>query len=166
MVKKKSVKNRSRKKGFNWKVLVICLVIVYGIAFIGSLFTSPNVNSDWYDSVRPALTPPAFVFPIVWNILFFLIALSLYFAWMASGKKEKKKVAFVFGFNLFLNALWSVFYFGMRNPLYAFVDLILIWITIVAMMIVVWRIEKKSFWLLVPYFLWVSFAGVLNYLSI
>ena len=152
------------KKKINFKVLTLSLVIVYAVAFIGSLFTS--IDNSWYDSVRPSITPPSFVFPIVWNILFFLIALSLYFAWINSKKTERKKVAFVFGINLILNALWSFLYFRMQNPTFAFVDLILIWLTIIAMIFVIYEIEKKSVYLLIPYLLWVSFAGILNWLSI
>lgn len=149
-----------------WKLLAICLVIVYGIAFIGSLFTSPVTNSAWYDSIRPDITPPNFVFPIVWNILFFLIALSLYLAWTSAKKKiGKREVAWVFGINLVLNALWSVLYFGLKNPTLAFFELLILWLSIIAMLYATYKINKKSFWLLIPYLLWVSFAGVLNYLS-
>ncbi|MCW8965097.1 MAG: tryptophan-rich sensory protein [Candidatus Pacearchaeota archaeon] len=152
------------KKKINFKVLILSLVIVYSFAFIGSLFTS--IDNSWYDSVRPSITPPSFVFPIVWNILFFLIALSLYIAWINSNKIEKKKVAFVFGTNLVLNAFWSFLYFGLQNPLYAFIDLILIWVSILGMIFVTYKIKKISAYLLIPYLLWVSFAGVLNWLSI
>lgn len=151
-------------KKVNWKVLIFSLIIVYSIAFIGSLFTS--IDNDWYESVRPTITPPSFVFPIVWNILFFLIALSLYLAWINSKNKDKKKIILVFGINLILNALWSFLYFKMQNPLYAFVDLILIWISIIAMIFVTYKIKKSSAYLLIPYLLWVSFAGILNWLSI
>ena len=94
------------KKRVDWKILVLCLVIVYAIAFIGSLFTSQNVNSSWYESIKPGITPPNYVFPIVWNILFFLIAISLYFAWTSSkNKTQRKTVAWIFGINFFLNLL-------------------------------------------------------------
>jgi len=147
-------------------VLVASFLVVYLAAFLGSVFTSSKVDTAWYDSIQPLITPPNYVFPIVWNILFFLIALSLYFAWTNSDKRNKKKLAFVFGLNLFLNVLWSVLYFGLQNPLLAFGDLILLWFSILAMIFVTSKIKKSSSLLLVPYLLWVSFAGVLNYLSI
>ena len=157
------------KKRRNLKVLLACLVIVYAIAFLGSLFTSPNTgpDSEWYQSIRPSITPPNWVFPVVWNVLFFLIALSLYLAWIDSKSiKQKKTLAWIFGINLFVNFLWSVLYFGLKNPAFAFVDLIAIWISIIGMIYVTNKINKTSSYLLIPYFLWVSFAGVLNYLSI
>ncbi|MFC1682084.1 TspO/MBR family protein [Nanoarchaeota archaeon] len=151
------------KKGINYKVLILSLIIVYGVAFLGSLFTD---TTDWYESVKPSLTPPSYVFPIVWNILFFLIAISLYLAWTKSNKKQKSKIALLFGINLFLNLLWSFLFFGLHQPLLAFIELILLWFSIIAMILVVRKINKTSAWLLTPYLLWVTFAGVLNFLIV
>ena len=150
----------------NWKILVICLVIVYAIAFIGSLFTTSVVSTEWYNSIKPSITPPNYIFPLVWNILFFLIAVSLYLSWMNSKEKQKSKIAWVFGINLFLNVLWSLFFFSMKNPLMAFIDLIFLWISIWMMIFTTWKINRASSYLLIPYLLWVTFAGVLNWLMI
>lgn len=146
-----------------WKILIISFIIVIFAASVGSLFTD---TGTWYESRKSAITPPNFVFPIAWTTLFFLIALSLYFSWINSKKKDKQKVAFVFGINLFLNILWSVLFFGLKQPLFAFIDLILLWVSILVMIFVTWKIDRKAAWLLVPYLLWVSFAGLLNYLMI
>lgn len=150
----------------NWKLLILSFIIVYAAAFIGGLFTSQGTNSSWYQSIKPSLTPPNWVFPIVWNILFFLIALSLYFSLINSKNKSLKlKVGIVFAINLILNILWSVFYFSLKKPLFAFFDLILLWFSIILMILITYRVDKKSSLLLLPYLLWVSFAGILNYLS-
>jgi tryptophan-rich sensory protein len=151
-------------KKVNWKVLIISLVVVYSVALIGGLFTSSNVNTDWYESVKISITPPNWVFPIVWNILFFLIALSLYFAWIKSNKKQKKKIAIVFGINFILNIFWSILFFTMQNPVASFFEILFLLLSIKLMIIVTWRINKISSYLLIPYLLWVAFAGVLNYL--
>lgn len=148
----------------NWKVLIFSLIIVYGIAFVGSIFTSPKTSTDWYQNIKPSITPPNYIFPIVWNVLFFLIAYSLYLSWTSAKKNQKLKIASVFGINLTLNALWSILFFGMQNPTLAFFDLILIWLTILAMIFTTHKISKTASYLLIPYFLWVSFAGILNYL--
>jgi len=153
-------------KKSNWKVLIVCLVVVYLTAFIGSLFTSQNTNSDWYESIKPKLTPPNWVFPIVWNVLFFLIAMSLYFAWVSGKKTNKKDIVWVFAVNFGLNILWSIFYFGLRNPAASLVVLVLLWVSILLMIHITYGINKKSAYLLLPYLFWVSFAGVLNYLSV
>ena len=153
-------------KKINWKILIISLVIVYAVAFIGSLFTGGNTSGEWYESIKPSITPPNWIFPVVWNILFFLIALSLYFVWVNTKDKQKNKIIIVFGINFLLNILWSVLYFTLRNPFYAFIELIFLWLSIIGMIIVTYKINKRSAYLLIPYLLWVSFAGILNYLSI
>ena len=152
----------------NYKVLITSILIVFSIAFIGSLFTSSNTNSAWYLANKPSITPPNFVFPIVWNILYLLIAISLYSAWTniktKKDKNQKKKIAIVFGINLILNVVWSLLFFTLQLPLFAFIVLIAIWLTIFAMMFVVKKVSKISAWMLVPYAVWVGFAGVLNFL--
>ncbi len=146
----------------NWKILISCFVIVFGIGLLGGLFTN---TGNWYDSVKPSITPPGFVFPIVWNILFFMIALSLYFAWI-NKKKDKKLFYWIFGSNLSFNFLWSLLFFGLQKPFLAFVDLAFIWLTILGLIFVGWKIDRKVSYMLIPYLLWVSFAGILNWLII
>lgn len=149
-----------------WKVFLISLIIVYSAAAVGSFLTYENAGSQWYDSIKPSITPPSYIFPIVWNILFFMIALSLYFSWVSSGKKMHSKIASVFGTNLALNVFWSAAFFWFQNPLIAFIILILLWFSILAMIFVVSKVNKVSSYLLVPYLIWVGFAGVLNYLIV
>ena len=145
------------------RVFIWCLILVYFVAFIGSIFTSGTVDSDWYLQNKPSFTPPNWLFGPVWTALYFLIVLSLYFSWTKAKKKEKKKVEWVFGINLVLNSLWSVLFFGLRNPVLSFIDIIAIWISIIMMIFVAGRIDKKAGWILVPYLIWVSFAAVLNF---
>jgi len=147
----------------NWKVLIVSLVVVYSVAFLGTLFTSGNTQGEWYESIKPSITPPSWVFPIVWNILFLLIALSLYFAWIKN--KKHKEIALVFGINFFLNILWSYFYFYLKNPFLAFIEIIILELSIVGMILITYKINKKSAYLLLPYLVWVGFATILNYLS-
>ena len=159
---KKDSKDRNR---FNWKIFVISLVIVYGVAFLGNLLTFENTNSEWYNSIKPSITPPDYVFPIVWNILFFLIALSFYLAWTSSKKQKiKNKILLIFGINLFLNIFWSFLFFGLKSPAFAFIELIFLEFSILAMILITRKINKLSSYLLIPYFVWVLFAGFLNYL--
>ena len=164
------MKKRGKKnflKNINWGLLFLSLLTVYGTSLLGSIFTAPGVKSFWYMTVRPSITPPNIVFPIVWNILFFLIFISLYISLTkVKDKKTSSKVELVFGINFILNFLWSFLFFGLRNPLFAFLDLILLFFSILAMIKITWKINRKASWLLVPYLLWIIFAGLLNYLSI
>jgi len=147
----------------HWKLFIACLIVVFFVAAIGSAYTKID---SWYDSVKPSITPANWVFPVVWTVLFYLIAVSLYYAWLYSNEKQKKKILWYFAINFFLNVLWSVLYFTMHNPLYAFFDIILLLISIIYLIVFNWKIKKEASYFLIPYLLWVGFASVLNYLTI
>ena len=157
-------------KRVNVKALVLSLFIVYFIAFLGSLFTSQQVDTAWYASLRTPLTPPNWVFPVVWNILFLFIACSLYLSWTAKAKNKKqakknhKLIIITFGANLLLNVFWSFLFFTLKSPVLSFFELILFELSIFAMIFITYRIRKSAAYILVPYGAWVLFAGILNYL--
>lgn len=151
-------------KRFSLKVFLVSLIIVATIAHLGSLFTSNTVNSSWYESIKPAITPPNYVFPIVWTILFILIALSMSYAWNSS--KKKLCVVLLFGANLILNLFWSILYFGVKSPIAAFSEVIFLFLSILLIIIYYWKTTRISSYLMFPYLLWVGFASILNYLSI
>jgi tryptophan-rich sensory protein len=154
------------KKGIAWSILFWCFVAVFSVAFLGSILTSQGLKDGWYASVKPAITPPNWVFPIVWTFLFVLITISLYISLVSiKNKKITLKIYYLFGINFLLNVLWTFFYFCLRKPALAYFDLILLMISIAILISFTWRINKKSAWLLIPYLLWVGFAGILNYLS-
>ncbi|MBI2628715.1 tryptophan-rich sensory protein [Candidatus Pacearchaeota archaeon] len=158
--------NKSNKK-INWPVLIISFISVAITAFIGSLFTSTEVNSVWYNSIKPSITPPSWVFPIAWTILYILVAFSIYYAWTSSKNiKQKKVIGILFAVNLYFNILWSIIYFGQQNIKLALIDAIFIWISIAVLIVNTYKLSKKSAYLLIPYLIWVSFAIILNYLSI
>lgn len=151
----------------NILVFFVCMIVMIFVSGFGSLFTSGETNSGWYNTVKPSITPPSYVFPIVWTILFFLIGLSLFFSWInAKNDNVKKRIFIVFGINFALNIFWSLFYFGMHNPILAFIDIILLIMSIVFMIRASYRVSKIAGWLLVPYLLWVCFASILNFMSI
>ncbi|MFA5992457.1 MAG: TspO/MBR family protein [Candidatus Pacearchaeota archaeon] len=149
------------KKEFRWGVLVASLLIVAAVAFIGGMFTD---TGSWYDSIKPSITPPNFVFPIAWSIIFFLISLSLYFAWTGSKDGEKVNVGILFGINLFFNIFWSFLFFYIKNVKLAFLEILILWISIAILFLYCLKVDRKASWLLLPYLAWVSFATFLNYL--
>ncbi len=150
----------------NFRILVSCFLAVFAVAFLGNIFTSGGVKSDWYLSVKPSITPPDLVFPVAWGILFFLMAVSLYLALTNCSQAQRPEVALVFGANFALNVLWSFLFFKLRNPVFAFAEIILLLLSILAMILFTHKIDKQASYLLVPYFAWVAFASVLNYLAI
>jgi len=160
------MKKRGKKQKNKLLIFIVCLLAVYLTGAIGTIFTGPNTKGAWYESIKPSITPPNWVFPIVWNILFFLIAVSLFLVWTnAKENKEKRCIIICYGANLFLNALWSFLYFGIKSPSLAMIDLALLWLSILSMMGISYKIDRRAMYLLIPYLIWITFAGVLNYLS-
>lgn len=157
-------------KRVNVRALILCLFIVYLVAFLGSLFVSKTITSPWYNSIKPSITPPNWVFPVVWNILFLFIASSLYLSWIAKTKTKKEskknriKIAIIFGVNLLLNILWSYLFFTLQLPLVSFYELIALEVSIIVMFFITYRIRKAAGIILIPYALWIIFAGILNYI--
>jgi len=155
-----------KKDKHNPQILFVTILIVFSVALLSSLFVSPVVDSSWYKNIKPIITPPNWVFQVILDILFFMIALALYFTWIDSKKQDKKMIAWEFGFNFFLIVLWSILFFGLKSPLYAFFSLIFLLISTLSLIYISYDINKKSVYLLIPYFILISFAGVLNFLII
>lgn len=130
---------------------------------IGSIFTSKNTKSNWYSCIKPSLTPPSIVFPIVWTILYFLLGLA--FSFSLNAKMHIINALFVATF--ILNVLWSYFYFGKKQVQVAYY--IILSLDLLALLIIGFAIFAKSYKIaaiVVPYFLWILFASLLNYKSI
>ena len=144
------------------------LVLAIGVSelagIIGSVFTVSSIQS-WYTTLtKPALNPPSWVFGPVWTTLYALMGIAAYLIWKQGWRKREVKIALgVFGVQLFLNAMWSIMFFGQQNPGLALINIVLLWLTIIWTMVVFSNISKPAMYLLVPYILWVSFATYLNY---
>lgn len=148
----------------NWKVLAAFVLVCLSAGFIGSFFTVDNIPT-WYANLRkPDLAPPNWVFAPVWTTLYVLMGVSAYLVWQkGAGKKEKKTALTFFGVQLILNVLWSVMFFGLRNPFYGLVEIVVLWIAIATTIIGFDRVSRSAAFLMMPYLLWVSFAGYLTY---
>lgn len=164
--KKKLIK-KARKPKFklDYKILIIAIISVFLTAFIGSQFTSQNTSTEWYEQIKPSITPPNWIFPIVWNILFILIIISFYLT-LVNTKKHRDHVYTVFYINFVLNILWSVIYFGLKDPLFAFLEIIVLGVSILVLIKTSYEVNKTAAYLLIPYLVWVTFAAILNFLSI
>ncbi len=150
------------------------LIIAVGISelagIIGSFFTISAIPTWYAGLMKPALNPPAWVFGPAWTTLYALMGIAAFLIWSSYAKasegqaKRKIKLALgVFGIQLFLNAIWSIIFFGLHSPGWALVDIVLLWLAIVWTMVVFYKISRPAAYLLVPYLLWVSFASYLNY---
>jgi len=144
-------------------VLLGFLLIVFGVAGAGAWITQGGL-SDWYVNLeKPALTPPNIVFPIVWNILYLLMALAAWLVWRSAGSFRAAAAPLVIFFvQLGLNFSWSALFFGLENPGAALFEIIVLLFTILLTLVLFWRISRPAGLMILPYFLWVAFATYLN----
>ena len=147
----------------NFFRLFASLIICQLAGFIGSIFTTPAIP-DWYASLeKPTFNPPNWLFSPVWILLYLLMGVMLYILWQNLPKIEAKIALTYFLIQLSLNMLWSVIFFGLKWPMVAFIEIIILWIFILLTIIKSSKVSKASVYLLMPYLLWVSFAAVLNF---
>lgn len=141
---------------------VISIFICQTTGIIGAFFTASSVDS-WYSVLnKPSFTPLGWVFTFVWILLYLLMGISLYVVWM----KKNKTAMILFFIQLALNLLWTIIFFGLRQPLLALIEIIALWIFILITKIKFYKISRTAAYLLMPYLLWVSFAVVLNLLIV
>jgi len=143
-----------------WKELIVSIAISLGVGALSGYLTM-NSMSLYNDLVKPPLTPPGWIFPIVWTILFVLMGISAYLIYI-SDSEEKAQALQMYAIQLMLNFIWSLVFFNMQAYLLAFLILILLWIAIIAMIKIFYEINPIAGKLQVPYLLWVTFAGYLN----
>lgn len=145
--------------------LVVALALTHGAGLLGSVATISEI-ATWYTTItRPDIAPPNWVFAPVWFVLYTLMGIALFLVWRKGLSHRRVRIAFWFFIaHLLVNAAWSYVFFGLHNVTLALGVIAVLWLMIA--MLIVWfkRIDKRAGWLLVPYFLWVSFATYLNYL--
>ncbi|PLX20848.1 TspO protein [Candidatus Parcubacteria bacterium] len=131
---------------------------------VGSIFTSSKIPT-WYASInKPFFNPPGWLFGPVWIVLYAMMGYASYLIYLRRGENSLVNATLiVFFIHLALNALWSIIFFGLQNPMWAFFEIIILWIMIVLLVFLFYKIDRRAAYLLIPYLLWVSFASVLNF---
>lgn len=145
------------------KPYIISVAAALAVGGLSALLTAGNM--DLYSTVTPPpFAPPSILFPIVWTILYTLMGISaaVIYNEKENMPKEVSSALFVYAFSLFLNFFWSIIFFNMQAFLFAFVWLLILWVTILITIIKYYRISPVAGLLQIPYLLWVTFAGYLN----
>jgi translocator protein len=144
--------------------LIAFIVISQLAGVVGSLFTFSAIPT-WYAALKkPSFSPPNWIFGPVWITLYTLMGIAAYFVWQARDiNKLAKPAIIIFLIHLALNALWSILFFGLKNPSLAFLEIIVLWLFIVVLVVLFYKIDKTAGYLLIPYLAWVSFAAFLNF---
>ena len=150
----------------NWHslgVLLLFIAICLGIAGAGAFFTAGSVN-QWYPLLhKPAWTPPSWLFGPVWTILYLMMSVAAWLIWRSRGWDEARGALGLFLFQLALNAAWSPLFFGFKSSLAGLLDIVPLWAAILLTLLSFWKISTFAGVLLLPYWLWVTFATALNF---
>ena len=139
--------------------LLILLLVTFIAPVIGSYVTSV-FKEPWYSEIiQPSFNPPSWVFPPVWTTLYVMMSIAIWRVWTVFFNSRILKLYF---FHLFFNCIWSIIFFGFHQIGLALINIIVILFFIIILMKEYLKIDKLSFYLMIPYFLWSSFALVLN----
>lgn len=144
--------------------LFISLLIPLAVGITAGLFTRPEIDSWFITLNKPWFNPPNWLFGPVWTTLYILMGIALWIVWKSDAAEPVKKMAiYLFAIQLVLNFFWSLIFFNQHQLGWAFAELVLLWLFILATIFAFGRISPMAAWLMVPYISWVSFAGILNF---
>ncbi len=150
-----------------WKKIkpyLVGIALPLAVGGLAALWTKDSMEM-YKTVVKPDLAPPGVVFPIVWSILFVLMGVSSVLVYKSDGSPKAKKTAlWLYGLQLGVNFFWNPIFFNLQAFLFALIWLVLLWILVLAMIVSFYRVHKPAAYLQIPYLLWVTFAGYLNWM--
>ena len=143
--------------------LFACLALCLGVGALGGFATAPEIPT-WYASLnKPTWTPPSWVFPVVWNLLYAMMALALWLLWDRTPNSPARQTAIIaFVVQLVLNAAWSPVFFTLHQTAVALAIIVALALAIAVTIHYAWRAQKTAALLLTPYLVWVLYATTLN----
>lgn len=146
-----------------WKLLFLCILIPLIIGVFSGIISSTSIE-QFSKMNKPSLSPPGWLFPIVWTILYVLMGIASYLVLVSNNKNQNvlKKALKTYGIQLIFNFFWSIWFFNLNLYFFSFLWLIILWILISITILLFYKISKLSAYLLLPYILWVTFAVYLN----
>jgi benzodiazapine receptor len=145
--------------------LFISILIPLLVGGIAGYFTSSGVEGWYATANKPWFNPPNWIFAPVWTALYVMMGIALYLVWRTEtiSSSVKQTAVLLFVIQLTLNFFWSLIFFKLQQPGWAFAEIIVMWLAILFTILWFGKISSTAAWLLVPYICWVSFASVLNY---
>lgn len=145
-----------KKIGNKIEILLFNLLIAQTGGLLSGLLTN-NISEKYSEFAKPIFSPPGFIFPIAWVTLYFLMALANYFAY------KNKKASYLYFMQLLINFLWPIFFFGLDLKFFAFVWLIFLLLMVIITTKEFFKTNFISGILMLPYILWLIYAGYLNF---
>ena len=149
------------KKG-DWKVYVFWIVLCEAVGIISGLLSADGMALYNATVSKPLLTPPAWVFPIVWTILYALMGISAARVSLSPPSNWRTWGLNVFTAQLIVNFFWPLFFFNVQAFGFAFLWLILLWVLVFVTIWLFWKVDRIAAWLMIPYLIWLTFAAYLN----
>lgn len=145
------------------KKLALSVAAALAVGGLSALLTKDSMIL--FEAVKkPPLSPPMWLFPVVWSILYIMMGVAAYLVWVSDEPRRKKEIAFVYyAIQLAFNFGWSIIFFDISAYLAAFIWLCILWFFILLTTIQFFSADRRAGWLMIPYLLWVAFAGYLNY---
>lgn len=145
-----------------WKPLLLSLAVSLGTGLLSAMFSSPGMG-QYENMYQPPLAPPGWLFPVVWTILYTLMGVASYIVYTSDASEKEKRESFLYyGAQLAVNFFWSIIFFNWNAYLLAFAWLLLLWYLIFETLRRFYQIKPIAGYLLIPYLVWVTFAGYLN----
>jgi len=142
--------------------LLVSIFLPLGLGAIAGIFTAQSVP-EWYATLnRPSFNPPNWIFGPVWTTLYIIMGISLFLIWKQDMSKERNLAILVFMLQLLFNFGWSFIFFYFNMIGFALIEIILLWISIIIMLVLFYKIKPIASYINIPYLLWVTFATVLN----
>lgn len=144
----------------NKRSLAINIAITLAVGGISALVTGGGFR-DYSGVVKPAFSPPSWIFPVVWTLLYIVMGISACLVW-ERDESEKRSPFAVYAVQLFMNFMWPIFFFSFKAYLFSFVWLLLLWAFVLIMIISFYKVSRTAGLLQLPYLLWLTFAAYLN----
>lgn len=143
------------------KPYAVSILLTLAVGGLSGFLTSMGMDS--FDALtKPPLTPPSFLFPIVWTVLFILMGVGAARIFMTEPTAARNRALIVYVVQLAVNFFWSIIFFNLQAYAFAFLWLILLWVLILTMIYLFCKVDKPAALLQIPYAIWVTFAGYLN----
>lgn len=143
--------------------LFVCIAVPLAVGGVSAWLSRGSMNA-FAALNKPPLSPPGWLFPVVWTLLYVLMGLASYLVLMSAQPRQTVgRTLGLYGIQLGVNFFWSIFFFNLSLYLFSFLWLILLWLLILATAERFYQISQTAGYLMIPYFLWVTFAGYLNF---
>ena len=150
-------------KQLTWKIYGVWILFTEAVGFLSGWVTKAGTEHYNATVTQPALSPPSEVFPIVWSVLFALMGIGAARIYASTVSKARERGLRIFFLQLAFNFLWSIIFFNLQAFTAAFFWLLALWGLIIGMVISFYKVDPLAAWIQVPYLLWVTFAGYLNF---